>query len=190
MDNKELEALKKKYLAEVEFRRKGDTSGVTYKYNIMVCGGTGCRSCKSARVQQKLEEVVKANGLQDQIVVNGVGCFGLCAYGPIVLIYPNDAMYEKVEVADCEEIILSLKEGKLVERLLPKENGKVITKKDDITFCKKQMFIARANSEYLSLETLKSLGVSGKVKIKIKMEPHISDLANPVYSNTITVNVE
>ena len=47
-----------------------------------------------------------------------------------------------------------------------------------------------SGTEYLSLETLKSLGVSGKVKIKLKMEPHISDLANPVYSNTITVNVE
>lgn len=47
-----------------------------------------------------------------------------------------------------------------------------------------------SGTEYLSLETLKSLGVSGKVKIKLKMEPHLSDLANPVYSNTITVNVE
>ena len=47
-----------------------------------------------------------------------------------------------------------------------------------------------SGTEYLSLETLKALGVSGKVKIKLKMEPHLSDLANPVYSNTITVNVE
>ena len=47
-----------------------------------------------------------------------------------------------------------------------------------------------SGKECLYLSTLKSLGVSGKVKVKLLMEPHISDLANPVYSNTITVNVE
>ena len=47
-----------------------------------------------------------------------------------------------------------------------------------------------SGTEHLSLETLKNLGVEGKIKIKLKKEPHISDLANPVYSNTITVNVE
>lgn len=47
-----------------------------------------------------------------------------------------------------------------------------------------------SGKEKITLDLLKSLGVSGKVKVKIKMEPHISALANPVYSNTITVNVE
>ena len=101
MNLESLESLKKKYLAEVEFRRKGDTSGVDYKYNIMVCGGTGCRSCKSKKVQEKLEEVIKAHNLEKEIMVNGVGCFGLCVNGPIVLVYPQDAMYEKVSVDDC-----------------------------------------------------------------------------------------
>ena len=154
MDNKELEALKKKYLAEVEFRRKGDTSGVTYKYNIMVCGGTGCRSCKSKKVQTKLEEIIKEKNLENDIVVNGVGCFGLCVNGPIVLIYPQDAMYEKVSEEDCEEIITNLVEGKLVERLLHHENGEPVEKQSDINFCKKQKYIARNNSEYMSLENI------------------------------------
>ena len=58
MDYEKLEELKKKYLAEVNFRKLADTSGVEYKYDIMVCGGTGCRSCKSKKVQDKLEEVI------------------------------------------------------------------------------------------------------------------------------------
>ena len=132
MNGESLQELKQKYLAEVEFRRKGDTSGVDYKYNIMVCGGTGCRSCKSKKVQNKLVEVIKAQGLDKEIIVNGVGCFGLCVNGPIVLVYPQDAMYEKVSEEDCEEIITSLKEGKLVERLLHHENGVAVEKKDDI----------------------------------------------------------
>ena len=154
MNGQELENLKKKYLAEVEFRRTGDKSLVDYKYNIMVCGGTGCRSCKSRKVQEKLEEIIKSQGLENEIIVNGVGCFGLCVNGPIVLVYPQDAMYEKVSVDDCEEIITNLHEGKLVERLLHHENGVAVEKKDEIKFCKKQKYIARNNAEYMSLENI------------------------------------
>ena len=152
--NKDLEALKQKFLAEVNFRRNGEVAGVDYKYNIMVCGGTGCRSCKSRQVQDKLEEIVKAQGLEKDIKINGVGCFGLCVNGPIVLIYPQDAMYEKVSIDDCEEIIYRLKEGKLVERLLHHEAGVPVEKKDEINFCKKQKYIARNNAEYMSLEDI------------------------------------
>lgn len=153
MDKNELEELKKKYLAEVNFRR-GDTAGVNYKYNIMVCGGTGCRSCKSKKVQEELLRIVKEKKLVQDIKINGVGCFGLCVNGPIVLIYPQDAMYEKVQVEDCEEIINNLVEGKLVERLLHHDNGVAVEKKDDINFCKKQKYIARNNSEFMSLEDI------------------------------------
>ena len=154
MYNKELEELKAKYLAEVNFRRNGETAGVDYKYNIMVCGGTGCRSCKSKKVQDKLEEIVREKGLEKDIKINGVGCFGLCVNGPIVLVYPQDAMYEKVSVEDCEEIIYRLTEGKLVERLLHHDNGVAVEKKQDISFCKKQKYIARNNAEFMSLEDI------------------------------------
>ena len=154
MDSKKLQELKQKYLAEVEFRLSGKTQGVDYKYNIMVCGGTGCKSCKSQKVQEKLNEIIQAKGLQKDIIVNGVGCFGLCVNGPIVLVYPQDAMYEKVSIDDCEEIIENLANGKLVERLLHHEDGKAIEKKSDIKFCKKQKYIARNNAEYMSLENI------------------------------------
>ena len=154
MDYEKLEELKKKYLAEVNFRKLADTSGVEYKYDIMVCGGTGCRSCKSKKVQDKLEEVIKAKGLDKVMQVHGVGCFGLCVNGPIVLIYPQDAMYIKVSVDDVEEIVESLSKGELVERLLPVEDGKPVTKKNEIEFCKKQKYIARNNAEFMSLENI------------------------------------
>ena len=83
-----------KYIKEVNFRKLADKSGVDYKYDIMVCGGTGCKSCKSQKVQDALEKIIKANKLEKIIKVHGVGCFGLCVNGPIVLIYPDDAMYE------------------------------------------------------------------------------------------------
>lgn len=154
MEYSELQAIKEKYINEVNFRRNADQSGVDYKYDIMVCGGTGCKSCKSAKVQAKIEEVVKQKGFENDIVVHGVGCFGLCVNGPIVLIYPNDALYEKVQESDAEEIVDTLMKGQLVERLLHKENGKSIEKKDEISFCKKQKYIARNNSAFMSLENI------------------------------------
>ena len=73
MDSKKLQELKQKYLAEVEFRLSGKTQGVDYKYNIMVCGGTGCKSCKSQKVQEKLNEIIQAKGLQKDRIVNDSG---------------------------------------------------------------------------------------------------------------------
>ena len=154
MNIQELNEIKEKYIKEVNFRKSGDTSGVDYKYDIMVCGGTGCRSCKSKKVQEKLEEIVKEKNLGSLVKVHGVGCFGLCVNGPIVLIYPQDALYEKVSVDDCEEILSELAEGRLVERLLHHENGQAVEKKSDIGFCKKQKYIARNNAEFMSLDNI------------------------------------
>lgn len=154
MDFEKLEELKKQYLDEVNFRKNIEGAKVDYKYDIMVCGGTGCRSCKSKKVHEKLVEIIKAQGLEKDIAVHGVGCFGLCVNGPIVLIYPQDAMYIKVTEDDCEEIIESLKSGKLVEHLLPEDDGKKVYKKTDLKFCKKQKYIARNNAEFMSLDNI------------------------------------
>lgn len=154
MDLQKLEEIKKKYLDEVNFRKNIDGANVDYKYDIMVCGGTGCRSCKSKLVTEKLKEIVRLRNLDKDIVVHGVGCFGLCVNGPIVLIYPQDAMYIKVAESDCEEIIDSLSQGKLVERLLPTDDGEKVYKKNDLKFCKKQKYIARNNAEYMSLDNI------------------------------------
>lgn len=154
MDKSELQAIKEKYLKEVNFRRSGDQSGVDYSYDILVCGGTGCKSCKSDEVLQKLREVISSKGLENVIAVHGVGCFGLCVNGPIILIYPYDALYERVKVSDVEEIVEQLVNGRLVERLLHHEDGEAVIKKSDMKFCKKQQYIARNNTEFMSLENI------------------------------------
>lgn len=154
MDLQKLEELKAKYLNEVNFRKNIEGVSADYKYDIMVCGGTGCRSCKSKLVEDKLKEVIRAKGLEKEILVHGVGCFGLCVNGPIVLIYPQDAMYIKVNVNDVEEIVDALSRGELVERLLPEDDGKKVYKKNELKFCKKQMYLARNNAEYMSLDNI------------------------------------
>ena len=154
MDINELQKIKEQFIKEVNFRKLADTSGVDYKYDVMVCGGTGCRSCKSKKVQDKLEETIKQKGLDKVMKVHGVGCFGLCVNGPIVLVYPQDAMYEKVSVDDVEEIVDKLSKDELVERLLHHEGEKAVEKKQEIGFCKKQKYVARNNAEYMSLENI------------------------------------
>ena len=154
MDYQKLQELKEKYLSEVNFRKNIEGTNVNYKYDIMVCGGTGCRSCKSKLVEDKLKEVIKFKGLEQEILVHGVGCFGLCVNGPIVLIYPQDAMYIKVGVNDVEEIVDALVAGQLVDRLLPVDDGEKVRKKTDLKFCKKQMYLARNNAEYMSLDNI------------------------------------
>ena len=153
MDKQTLDQIKKQFVDQVNFRKNGQAN-VDYKYDIMVCGGTGCRSCKSKLVQEKLETLIKEKHLENIIKVHGVGCFGLCVNGPIVLLYPQDILYEKVNINDCEEIIENLVNDKVVERLLHTDNGQKVQKKHDLQFCKKQLNIARNNTELLSIENI------------------------------------
>ena len=62
MDNLTLQQIKQKYINQVNFRKNANAD-VNYKYDIMVCGGTGCQSCKSKQVQQRLEQLVKEKNL-------------------------------------------------------------------------------------------------------------------------------
>ncbi len=150
-----LNEIREKYQAEIDFRKKGDKAGVSYEYEVVVCGGTGCRSCKSKLVQEELEKQVKANKLDKKVRVGGVGCFGMCAEGPIVLVYPQGVFYTKVSTEDVEEIVKEhFANDKIVERLLLEENGERKVTKHELNFCKKQMLLARNNSEYMSLENI------------------------------------
>ena len=155
MDYEQLNQIKEKALKEVNFRRYGDTSGVDYKYDITICGETGCKSCKSQKVYDKLNEVIKSKGLENTIKVHTVGCFGLCAYGPIVIVYPQNTLYQKVMENDCEEIVSALETETIVERLLPKNsNNEPIFNKNDLPFCEKQKYIVRKNTSFASLENM------------------------------------
>lgn len=177
MNYEQLNEIKQKALKEVNFRKNGDTSEVDYKFDITICGETGCRSCKSQKIYDKLNEIIKSRELENTIKVHTVGCFGLCAYGPIVIIYPQEVLYEKVTENDCEELISSIINETFVERLLPHdENGNSIFKKDDIPFCKKQKYVVRKNTSYSSLENMLEDyialdGYAGIYKVLTSMTP-------------------
>ncbi len=90
-----------------------------YRSHVLVCGGTGCTSSHSNEIIEKLESELAARGLQDEIKVIKTGCFGLCALGPIMIVYPEGCFYSEVTVDDVSEIVEEhLLKGRMVTRLL------------------------------------------------------------------------
>ena len=87
--------------------------------HVLVCGGTGCTSSGSQAILAKLEEELKLKGLEEEVKVVQTGCFGLCALGPIMIVYPDGTFYSRVEADDIPEIVSEhIVKGRVVERLV------------------------------------------------------------------------
>ena len=156
MDIKKLEQIKKERLPIVNFRRNLEEKDVdNCKYEVMVCGSTGCRASGSVSVYDLFMQKIKEKGLDD-IKINHAGCFGLCAMGPIVIVYPEAIFYTKVKEEDVDKIIEQhLINNKPVEELIFKDdNGEFCYDKNSVPFYKQQHFIARMNSEYINPECI------------------------------------
>ncbi|MEG1972945.1 MAG: (2Fe-2S) ferredoxin domain-containing protein, partial [Oscillospiraceae bacterium] len=90
-----------------------------FRSHIMVCGGTGCTSSGSGKIIEAFNKEIAAVGLNEEVKVIQTGCFGLCALGPIVVIYPEGSFYSMVKVEDVKEIVDEhLLKGRVVTRLL------------------------------------------------------------------------
>ena len=99
-----------------------------YRSHVLICGGTGCTSSNSEKIIEKMKEEIKARGLENEVNVVRTGCFGLCALGPIMIVYPEGAFYSMVKVEDVPEIVEEhLLKGRIVKRLLYQET----VQKDD-----------------------------------------------------------
>ncbi|WP_099206147.1 NADH-quinone oxidoreductase subunit NuoF [Scatolibacter rhodanostii] len=142
-----------------------------YRSNVLVCGGTGCTSSNSEVIIEKLKSEIAAQGLSEEVGVIRTGCFGLCALGPIMIVYPEGAFYSRVTPEDISEIVSEhLVKGRIVTRLLYQEtvseNGE-IKSLNETNFYKKQMRISLRNcgvinpediEEYIALDGYAALG--------------------------------
>ena len=87
--------------------------------HILICGGTGCTSSGSVTLQKAFNQSIEEFGLAEEVKLVQTGCFGLCALGPIVIIYPDGTFYSRVTEADVKEIVEEhLLKGRVVERLV------------------------------------------------------------------------
>ncbi len=151
--------------------------------HVLICGGTGCTSSGSKVLMSTFEKELEKNGLQDEVKIVQTGCFGLCALGPVVIIYPEGTFYSRVEEKDVAEIVSEhLLKGRLVDRLVYKdvdesvieEAGKSVSL-NDTNFYKTQKRVALRNcglidpeniDEYIAMDGYAALG-----KVLTEMTP-------------------
>ncbi|OQY10556.1 MAG: NADH-quinone oxidoreductase subunit J/K, partial [Marinitoga sp. 4572_148] len=129
----------------------------SYKYHVLICGGTGCTSSKSELIKENLEKILKEKGLEDEIQVVRTGCFGFCEQGPIVKFLPDNTFYVQVKPEDAEELVNEhIIKGRKVERLLytePTEKEKIDESKK-MPFYKKQIRVALRNAGLINPEDI------------------------------------
>ena len=128
--------------------------------HVLICGGTGCTSSGSMKIISKFSEELAKQGLSDEIKVVQTGCFGLCALGPVVIVYPEGTFYSRVTEEDVPEIVEEhLLKGRLVQRLVyddigggEKANGPVAL--NDTGFYKHQHRVALRNCGVINPENI------------------------------------
>ncbi len=141
-----------------------------YRSHVLVCGGTGCTSSGSQQIINVLEEEISKQGLDQEVKVIKTGCFGLCALGPIMIVYPEGSFYSRVKPDDIPEIVSEhLLKGRIVKRLLYSETvtDDGVKSLNDTTFYKKQHRVALRNcgvinpeniEEYIAFDGYEALG--------------------------------
>src|SRR4030067_2979039 len=90
-----------------------------YRLHLMLCAGTACVSNKSFKIKVALDEELKKQGLDREVLVVMTGCNGFCAAGPVMTVMPDGIFYQSLT----NEIIPHLVEehflkGRPVKRLI------------------------------------------------------------------------
>ena len=149
-----------------------------YRSHVLVCGGTGCTSSGSQQIIDAFEKELKNNDLENEVAVVRTGCHGLCALGPIVLVYPEGSFYSMVKAEDVPEIVSEhLLKGRVVTRLLYDETVQEaeVLPLAETGFYKKQKRVALRNcgvinpeniDEYIAVDGYQALG-----KVLTEMTP-------------------
>ena len=161
--------------------RHGETSEQSqYKYTVLICGGTGCTSSGSNGIMEALKEELVKNGIEDQVKVVLTGCFGLCALGPIMIVYPEGSFYSRVEKAHVAEIVKEhLVEGNVVKKYLYEETlhgetGNLLSL-NETNFYKKQHRVALRNCGVICPEDINEYiafdGYQALAKVLTEMKP-------------------
>ena len=129
-----------------------------YRKQVLICGGTGCTSSGSKEIISALEGELEKKGLKDVLVVK-TGCFGLCALGPIMIVYPEGTFYSQMTpehvVTVCDQHLIE--GGEPVKDLLYAdsvlEDGTILPL-SETPFYKKQKRVALRNCGVIAAEDI------------------------------------
>ncbi len=132
--------------------------------HVLICGGTGCTSSGSTALREALAAELAANNLSEEIKIVQTGCFGLCALGPIMIVYPEGTFYSRVTKEDIPEIVSEhLLKGRIVDRLVYNKNDdadedaaahEMHASLSDTDFYKKQKRVALRNCGVINPEKI------------------------------------
>ena len=150
-----------------------------YRAHVLVCGGTGCTSSKSLEILDALNAEIKNQGLENEVRAMMTGCFGLCAVGPNIIVYPEGAFYSHVTLDDVNEIVSEhLLKGRIVKRLLYSETlteDDTIKSLDKTQFYGKQVRVALRNCGVINPEVIDEYiatdGYMALAKVLTEMKP-------------------
>ena len=149
--------------------------------HVLICGGTGCTSSGSKSIQKAFEENIKEFGLDNEIKLVQTGCFGLCALGPVVIVYPDGTFYSRVTTDDVKEIVEEhLLKGRRVERLVYSDTGEQDIDISDVSlndtvFYKSQNRVVLRNCGVIDPENIEEYiamdGYAALCKVLTEMKP-------------------
>ena len=149
-----------------------------FRSTVLVCGGTGCHSNHSGEIYDAFQKQLAENNLSGDVMLVKTGCFGLCAVGPVVIIYPEGSFYSNVTPEDVPELISEhLIKGRLVRRLLYRDHKtEEITKAlSETNFYKKQTRVALRNCGVINPENIDEYiaydGYQALIKVLTEMQP-------------------
>ena len=151
--------------------------------HVLICGGTGCTSSGSQKINEQFVASLEKYGLTEEVKIVQTGCFGLCALGPVVIVHPDGTFYSRVTADDVDEIVSEhLLKGRVVERLVYSDTGEEATDVDvanlslnDTAFYKTQNRVVLRNcgvidpediNEYIAMDGYAALG-----KVLTEMTP-------------------
>ena len=106
---------------ELDSLQKELNKETTPRLEISVCVSTGCVARGALEVLESIEKHLAEAGLDEKMLIKKTGCQVFCEKGPNITIYPEEISYFQVKPEDVPEIIESIREKKVVERLLYKD---------------------------------------------------------------------
>jgi NADH-quinone oxidoreductase subunit F len=145
----QLNQLKTQYLFDMSF----------YTHQILICGGAGCVSSNCDSVNSAINNQLEELNIVDKVKVFQVGCMGMCAVGPVMLIMPEKTFYTNCTPESAKRIIVShiINKKILLEHTFFDQSLKRhVPCIDDIDFFKAQVKIALRNCGLIENDSIQA----------------------------------
>ena len=126
---------------------------------VLICSGTACVFAGSADVLAAFQAEIAAAGLADTVEVSIIGCHGLCSASPVSVVTPDDTLYPKLTAKQVKMVVEQhLRDGRVVEKLLPKDpgSGERVANYHELDFYQQQIHIALRNVGQIDPEDLEA----------------------------------